>query len=80
MAKDLTNPLPSWPGASKVYSKAYKALDVMARRGHVELRGRGKRKRAYPSQTMQDLIEALDTGDEERIKGLLMLYKDYGYY
>ena len=32
------------------------------------------------SEEMDDLIEALNLGDEEKIKGLLLLYKEYGYY
>ena len=58
--------LPKWPGASAVYSKAYDCLDQMANISRGE--------------ESHDLIEALNEGDEERIKGLLLLYLAYGYY
>jgi len=63
--------LPSWPGASHCYKRAYRMLENMALHGHVRYR--------TPSSEMDDLIEALDRGDEEKIKGLLMLYSDRGY-
>lgn len=43
---------PRWPGASAVYSKAYR---LMEERG-----------------ADHDLIEALDEGNEERIKAILL--------
>jgi hypothetical protein len=46
--------LPEWPGASAVYSRAYK-----------EMKEKG------PDR---DLIKALNEGDEEKIKGILMYY------
>jgi hypothetical protein len=54
--------LPNWEGASAVYSKAYRIL------------------REYMpgiSEPAKDLIEALNSGDEERIKGLLLMTHIY---
>ena len=70
------NNLPRWNGASKVYSNAYNCLAQMPKRGHI----RSALKSYYTSQEMDDLIEALNNGNEERIKGLLLLYLEYGYY
>jgi hypothetical protein len=76
--------LPMWNGASKCYSRAYRILETMARRGHVKPGRVPKRKSCYPytatvSDDMQRLIDALNTGNEEEIKGLLLLpyYTDY---
>lgn len=72
--------LPSWPGASEVYSRAYSMLGSMAANGHVTKIKIGK-KRAYSchvSDDMRDLIDALDKGDEERIKGLIINFLDRG--
>ena len=55
--------LPDWPGASKVYSKAYMVIEQMSN-----------------GEEKDELIEALNKGDEEKIKGLLLLYLTYGYY
>ncbi len=61
--------LPTWKSASAVYRKAYRTLELMAERGHVK---RGHHC-CYPSQDMRDLIDALNKGDEEQIKGLLIM-------
>lgn len=85
-----TADVPSWSGASEVYSKASKVLDYMAQHGHVTPGGKSwvatgkdvKRRSMMSGQKsvsddMRNLIEALDEGDEERIKGLLLLYRQY---
>jgi hypothetical protein len=73
--------LPSWKGASEVYSKAYLVLGNMARseRGHAKSASgywRGKKwiqtDAGYVSDEMKALIDALNDGDEEKIKGLLL--------
>ena len=70
--------LPTWPGADVAYSRAYALLDHMARNGQVSRTwGRGGWK-CYPSPEMRDLIEALDNGDEEKIKGTLLQNLKWG--
>lgn len=54
--------LPAWPGASACYSKAYRILAAM-----------GLREGRALSFDRVRLIEALDRGDEEEIKGLLLM-------
>lgn len=71
--------LPSWRGASETYSKAYRVLDQMAADGHVSIRFWCGKITCSPSQDMEDLIDALNKGNEEKIKGLLMLARDRGY-
>ena len=48
--------LPTWPGASSCYSRAYKLLDSQK----------------LDSVKCDMLIEALNEGDEEYIKGVLL--------
>lgn len=80
--------LPSFSKASEVYSKAYRVLERMARRGHVTMGrycavGRNLKGKAimdqqrHVSDEMRDLIDALDAGDEEKIKGLLLMTHIY---
>jgi len=71
--------LPNWPAASAVYSKAYKALEKMAE-SHVTISHWYGKSKCSTSEEMDELIKALDKGAEEKIKGLLLLYKEYGYY
>jgi len=82
--------LPDWSGASAVYSKAYDLLAQMGQGGHVKRtyghrggKGLGINKRGYghsvsASPDMEELIDALDVGDEEKIKGLLLLHNSLG--
>ena len=66
--------VPSWPGADACYSKAYRVLERMAANGGVRVSycyPRGMT--CYPSEDMNRLIDALNSGDEEAIKGLLMM-------
>ena len=65
---------PSWPGASHCYSRAYRLLDRWAADGGVSMGYNYRRggKFCAPSQKMVDLIDALNRGDEEYIKGTLL--------
>lgn len=65
--------LPNWPGADVCYSRAYRLLEKMAAAGHVTRVKHGRRYRCEVSQEMRDLITALDRGDEEYIKGTLLV-------
>jgi hypothetical protein len=68
--------LPQWDGASAVYSKCYRFLELMAQHGHVTTsHWRGKDK-CITSEEMDLLVSALNEGDEERIKGYVFLYRD----
>ncbi len=75
--------LPAWSGADRVYDKAQWLLERMARSGHVSkgiygAHGRDVKGKAImsvsvvPSQAMVDLIDAMNSGDEERLKGLIL--------
>lgn len=72
-----TDNLPGWNGASAVYSKAYRVLAAMVAHGAVSLVGTGRNRKCVPSDDMVNLIDALASGDEERIKGLLLLTHVY---
>lgn len=67
--------LPDWPGADAVYATANAILARMGRRGHatpaVTRRGRVVAPGTV-SDEMRALIDALNKGDEETIKGLLL--------
>lgn len=73
--------LPAWKGASECYSKAYRILEKMAQHGHVKKYWKsfhfknGDQYQCYPSADMTNLIDALNKGDKETIKGLLL--QDY---
>lgn len=74
--------LPDWPGADYCYSKACRVLDAMAKRGHAtsaRMSRNGLRQLAQRtvSDDMRALIAALNSGDEEKIKGLLALRHVY---
>lgn len=61
--------LPNWPGAQVCYRRAYHLLTLMSAKHVAIVRGR-----CVPSDEMNELIDALNRGDEERIKGLIMLH------
>ncbi len=63
--------LPNWPGAAAVYSRAYKVLEYMAQNGHVT-RTFFRRWYCTVSEEMSYFIDALNEGDEEKIKAFLM--------
>ena len=67
--------LPNWPSAGAVYSRAYRTLELMRARGDVTV----SHGRCYPSDDMRALVDALNAGDEEQIKGLLLLTHVYPY-
>jgi hypothetical protein len=69
--------LPTWTAAPEVYSTAYRVLDRMAARGHVTMRKVRGKTQCDPSEEIRDLIDALNKGDEERIKGLLLDLLEY---
>ncbi len=79
--------LPIWKGASECYSKAYRILANMAQHGHVKRHWTNYSKKhgdqycCYPSDDMTRLIDALNKGNEETIKGLLLqnYYMEYDY-
>jgi hypothetical protein len=68
MTESSISNLPSWPGASVVYSRCYRLLGRMARNGHVARR----RGRCVTSAEMDTIIDALNRGDEEYLKGILL--------
>ena len=74
--------LPLWAGAKEAYTAAYAMLRKMATElGHVRIvRDRkGKPVGSESSQDMRDIIEALNKGDEEQVKGYLALGRTYGW-
>ncbi len=74
--------LPKWPGAAKLYSRAYATLEEMGRSGHAKpaLVRQGKVvQQGIVSIEMDTLIKALDSGNEEQIKGLLLQTHIYPY-
>jgi hypothetical protein len=70
--------LPKWPGASHCYGKAYAMLARMGAGGHVAA-SKARPRQCVPSDEMIDLIDALNKGHEERVKGLLMVYGGRGF-
>ena len=88
MSNDGCGNLPNWPGASHCYSRARRLLQYMADRCAPEQHGtpmphsasRANGRRSIGRTTswivctpdMQSLIDALNAGDEETIKGLLL--------
>ena len=84
MSNDRYGNLPNWPGASHCYSRARRLLQYMADRCVPERDGtpmpRSSARRSIGRTTswivctpdMQSLIDALNAGDEETIKGLLL--------
>jgi hypothetical protein len=74
-----TGNLPSWPGASEVYRKLYALLAYKAQRGWVirqwERRGWRCSVQNHCNE-MVDIIDALDEGNEEKLKAFQLLYLD----
>lgn len=67
--------LPQWEGASKTYSLAYKMLEIMNQDAYAAFarrRNPRKRDRYSPPEDAVNLIKALEEGDEELIKGLIL--------
>jgi hypothetical protein len=72
--------LPTWAGASKCYSRAYKVLEVMAKNAPGIPMPLSRPHKPYERKSsivrtdeMDKLIKALDAGDEEIIKGILLM-------
>lgn len=80
MGGEVTDTSP-FPGASRAYSRAYRLLEWMGANGYVE-QIKAKRKgrlvtiQCHVSETMRDLITALDKADEEVIKWFI-IHPDY---
>lgn len=66
--------LPNWPGADVTYERAAKILDALAKKGHVRVERIGRRVECTPSDDMNTLIAAMNKGDEETLKGLVLHY------
>ena len=77
--------LPNWPGAKHCYSRAYRLLERWGAANHAAAVAnfKGKHRRVggvscpAPTDEMVSLIDALNKGDEEKIKGILMLGNEY---
>ena len=73
--------VPAWPGAEQCYSRAYALLSKWSIRNYTAAKakhkGRGQCPCPLPSSEMAELIDALNRGDEEKIKGILLLGDDY---
>ena len=73
--------LPSWPGASSVYSYLYGVLARLGaeawERERTACRKRGRKARGLSSvpEEMQTIIAALRAGDEETLKAIQLPYK-----
>jgi len=73
--------LPKWPGAEYAYKTAYKILDAMGKAGyeaHTAMQKKlpkSKQTRYSPSEDMRDFIDALDKGNEEKIKGYNLMFR-----
>lgn len=70
-----TGNLPKWIGAAHAYSKAYKILHALAKNAphkhHVMIPSSNSRRSNsfyVCTDIMEELIDALNKGDEERIK------------
>jgi hypothetical protein len=78
MSDEGCSNLPKWPGASQCYSRANRLLQYMADHCVPERDGIPIRPFRRPlswivcTPDMQSLIDALNAGDEETIKGLLL--------
>ena len=78
--------LPAWPGAEHCYSQAYRLLERWGAANYAaaaaSFRGRHRRVGGMlePTDEMKALIDALNKGSEETIKGILMLGEYYRTY
>lgn len=82
MSNDISK-LPCWPGAEHCYSRAYQLLERWGAANYTaavaNFKGKHRRVGGCPAPTdeMKSLIDALNKGDEEKIKGILMLGGEY---
>lgn len=75
---------PEWPGADAVYSYLYKVLEKMGSDNWAAEVAQAKKRRTkpaspHPTDDMKNIMDALDAGDEERLKDLHMKYKTSRY-
>jgi hypothetical protein len=80
-----TGNLPEWPGASEVYSRAYRILEEIQQnhmKGNTDLSDKGWRKylkkTGWPTEEVRGMIAALNAGDEEYLKGAILQYRETG--
>ena len=74
--------LPLWTGAKEAYAKSYAMLKRMAvELGHVTIKrdSKGQPVGSEASQDMRDIIDALNKGNEEQVKGNLVMGRTYGW-
>jgi len=77
--------LPIWQHSDKVYSYLYSVLEKLGQDAWKQEVARAKKTRRKvkgitPTDEMDDIIKALDKGDEEELKGLQLKYKTQNYY
>ena len=75
----MSGNLPQWPGAGAVYSYLYRALEKLGAANWRTAQRRSKNRRTFrcpsPTEDMVDIIAALNSGDEERLKYYHLHYK-----
>lgn len=74
--------LPLWAGAKAAYTAAYAMLNRMAKDlGHVSIKRdpKGRPVGSVASPDMLSIIEALNKGNEEQVKGFLALGRSNGW-
>ncbi|MFO0449971.1 MAG: hypothetical protein ACK52I_15135 [Pseudomonadota bacterium] len=69
--------LPDWPGADGAYRRTVIIIANMAKAGHIKRIGRGEKAKCEVSADLQDYIEAMNKGDEERIKALNHVWRKF---
>lgn len=76
-----TGNLPQWDGAAGAYSRAYRILANMGRRGHATPARISKAGKVITqgsiSDDMRSFVDALNNGDEERIKANILANLNY---
>jgi hypothetical protein len=76
--------LPNWPSADHCYSKAYRLLEKWGAANYRAAKAvyMGKQTMPCPRPTpeMLSLIDALNRGDEEQIKGIILAGDNYRTY
>lgn len=75
-----TGNLPEWNGADAVYQRCAVIADHMAKNGHVKApvftKGGRIKSQSFVSEELEDLIAAMDRGDEEYLKDVALRHKD----
>jgi len=72
--------VPDWSGADAVYSNLYKVLEELGAANWEAEVARAKKRRVKPksprpTEEMETIMEALNSGDEEQLKALHLEYK-----